>query len=109
MNKDRNGRSLQRICKQLAIQLKLKPPIDKAYYYYWDYEKIKGKYEYLDFNDLLLKTMELLQSSPEIRKKLQNYFEYILVDEYQDTNNLQEEIIELLMWNGNVIVVGDDY
>ncbi len=109
MNKDRNGRSLQRICKQLAIQLKLKPPVDKAYYYYRDYEKIKQKYEYLDFDDLLLKTMELLQSSPEIRKKLQNYFEYILVDEYQDTNNLQERIIGFLMQNGNITVVGDDY
>jgi len=107
LNKD--AKKLQNVCKKLAVQFKSKLPEDSVYYYYLDYEEIKGKYGYLDFDDLLLKTVELLQSQPEIRKKLQNYFEYILVDEYQDTNNVQERIIELLVRNGNVTVVGDDY
>ena len=100
-------RFIQPICRKLALQLRLKA--NGAYYYYLDYEKIKKKYEYLDFDDLLLKSLELFQFQPEVRKKVQNYFEYILVDEYQDTNNVQEQIIGHLMRKGNITVVGDDY
>jgi len=105
----KDTKSVQNICKQLALQLRLKIRPDKAYHYYLDYEKIKEKYEYLDFDDLLLKTVDLLQSQSRIRKKLKDYFEYILVDEYQDTNNVQERILELLVRDGNITVVGDDY
>jgi len=73
------------------------------------YEETKTKYDYLDFDDLLIKVIELLQKKEQVRKRLQNHFQYILVDEYQDTNSPQEEILKLLVRNGNITVVGDDY
>ena len=63
----------------------------------------------LDFDDLLTKTVELLQNSPEIRHKWQRQFEYILIDEYQDTNAVQYALIKLLVnERRNLCVVGDD-
>jgi DNA helicase-2/ATP-dependent DNA helicase PcrA len=63
----------------------------------------------LDFDDLLLLTVKVLKLYPEIRKKYQNQFQYILVDEFQDTNPVQNEII-LLLYSGDnkIFVVGDD-
>lgn len=63
----------------------------------------------LDFDDLLLKTVELLHAHPDIRHKWQQQFEHILIDEYQDTNAVQYRLIKLLMNSrGNLCVVGDD-
>jgi DNA helicase-2/ATP-dependent DNA helicase PcrA len=63
----------------------------------------------LDFDDLLLLTVNILKLYPEIRKKYQNQFQYILVDEFQDTNPVQNEIILLLYSEENkIFVVGDD-
>jgi DNA helicase-2/ATP-dependent DNA helicase PcrA len=63
----------------------------------------------MDFDDLLLKTYQLFESKPEILNKYQNIFQYILVDEYQDTNHAQYSIIQQLsnLYN-NICVVGDD-
>lgn len=63
----------------------------------------------LDFNDLLLKTLELFDEFPEILERFQNRYRYILVDEYQDTNKIQHELlIKLGNWGRNITVVGDD-
>ncbi len=60
----------------------------------------------LDFGDLLHYTVKLLKEHPRVREKLREHFQYILVDEYQDTNTVQYEFIKLLAKN-NVCVVGD--
>lgn len=71
------------------------------------YEEKKRASLSLDFDDLLLKGVELMRT--EIGEKLSRQFEYILVDEYQDTNALQVEMVKLLARvHGNLMVVGDD-
>lgn len=63
----------------------------------------------MDFDDLLLKTYQMLVSFPDILAKYQNRFRYILIDEYQDTNMAQYKIIKLLgAVHENICVVGDD-
>ena len=63
----------------------------------------------LDFDDLLLFTVDLLNQNPNVRQYYQNKFEYILVDEYQDTNRCQYELVHLLTGEKqNICVVGDD-
>ena len=63
----------------------------------------------LDFDDLLLFTVELLNKNANIRQDYENRFEYILVDEYQDTNRCQYELVRLLTGKKqNICVVGDD-
>ena len=76
---------------------------------FFAYEKALKEAAALDFDDLLTKTVELLQKSPEIRHKWQRQFEYILIDEYQDTNAVQYALIKLLVnERRNLCVVGDD-
>jgi DNA helicase-2/ATP-dependent DNA helicase PcrA len=75
-----------------------------------EYEVSKAKNGALDFDDLLLKTLELFSNNPEIRKKWQDKFEHILIDEYQDTNIIQYQLIKLLVnEKRNIAVVGDDW
>lgn len=63
----------------------------------------------MDFDDILLKTAELLAAKPEVLLKYQTKFKYIMVDEYQDTNHVQYMIIKkLAALHRNVCVVGDD-
>ena len=63
----------------------------------------------MDFDDLLIKTYKLLEEFPELMHKYQKKFQYILVDEYQDTNHIQYLIIKkLAALNENICVVGDD-
>ncbi|MBR2650963.1 MAG: UvrD-helicase domain-containing protein [Clostridia bacterium] len=63
----------------------------------------------VDFDDIILKTVELLRSFPEVREYYQNKFRYILVDEYQDTNHAQFVLTSLLAdKHRNIMVVGDD-
>ena len=74
----------------------------------YEYEKTKA--QALDFDDLLLKELELLQKYPDVRKKWQKKFEHILIDEYQDTNAVQYNIVKLLVGaERNICVVGDDW
>ena len=73
------------------------------------YQKALHLNNALDFDDLLLFTVELLNKNPEVRESYQNKFEYILVDEYQDTNRCQYELVNLLAGTKqNICVVGDD-
>ncbi len=63
----------------------------------------------LDFDDLLIKTVDMLRSSEPVRNSLRQQFEYVLIDEYQDTNSVQYALIKLLInQNRNICVVGDD-
>lgn len=63
----------------------------------------------LDFGDLLLKLQHLLKTRPEVKKELNQRYQYLLVDEFQDTNSIQMDIIaSLLSKSKNIMVVGDD-
>jgi len=72
------------------------------------YQKILKENGALDFDDLILKTVELFKTFPLVLEKYQNKFKYILIDEYQDTNHAQYLLTKLLAkkWN-NICVVGD--
>jgi DNA helicase-2/ATP-dependent DNA helicase PcrA len=73
------------------------------------YQKRLKENNALDFDDLIFKTVELFQKSPEVLEFYQNKFKYIMVDEYQDTNGAQYELIKLLASKyKNICVVGDD-
>ncbi|WP_263117530.1 ATP-dependent helicase [Bacillus subtilis] len=75
---------------------------------YQQYEDIKSLHHYFDFDDLLLKTIHLFQSNPELLGRYQNLFRYVLVDEFQDTNKIQFDLIEMLTQrHGNTFLVGD--
>lgn len=72
------------------------------------YEERKDKMLCLDFDDLLLKTIQILTNYPDIQAKWQSRISHILVDEFQDTNDVQFKLIKLLMNNDtNLYVVGD--
>lgn len=74
------------------------------------YEEEKTKAGALDFDDLLLRELELLQKNLSVRKKWQEKFKHILIDEYQDTNVVQYNIVKLLInEQKNICVVGDDW
>ena len=63
----------------------------------------------LDFDDIIMQTVTLLQSFENVRQNLQNRFRYISIDEYQDTNRAQFELVSLLAGGyKNLMVVGDD-
>ena len=76
---------------------------------YDEYQKRLKKNNALDFDDLLMLTVELFHSHDEVLANYQNRFRYIMVDEYQDTNTAQFELVRLLAdRNRNLCVVGDD-
>jgi DNA helicase II / ATP-dependent DNA helicase PcrA len=72
------------------------------------YQRVLKDNNALDFDDLILKTVELFQKNPDVLKKYQDKFRYILIDEYQDTNQSQYVLTKLLSakWQ-NICVVGD--
>ena len=76
---------------------------------YAEYQKRLKDASALDFDDLILNTLILLEEAPEVLEKLRRQFRYILVDEYQDTNPSQNDLVLLLgKESRNVCVVGDD-
>ncbi len=78
----------------------------RLYERYVDYKKGKAL---LDYDDLLIKLRNLLANHEEVRRRLSDTFQFIMVDEFQDTNRLQAEIVRLLAaTHNNVMVVGDD-
>lgn len=82
---------------------------DKIYKIYSAYELHLMNDNCLDFDDLLLKTKALFENFPDILERYQDWFRYIHVDEFQDTNPVQFRIIELLQGkHKNLFVVGDD-
>ena len=80
------------------------------YKVYEQYQKELENSNSLDFDDLLLLPYLLFKKNKEILTKWQNKFDYILVDEAQDTNRIQFELIKMLSGNqGNVTLIGDDF
>ena len=74
------------------------------------YEERCKEENLLDFDDLIIKTIELFNKNPNILEKYQNQFDYVLVDEFQDTNAMQYDLMTLLARrNRNIFVVGDDF
>jgi DNA helicase-2/ATP-dependent DNA helicase PcrA len=93
---------------------KQKSPDEKKQYLelanaFKSYEELKTKESVMDFSDLISNTLLLFRTRPGILKKYQNQFEYILVDEFQDTNYAQNELAILLAGDAkNITVVADD-
>jgi DNA helicase-2/ATP-dependent DNA helicase PcrA len=91
---------------QFAYFKHLTPQIEAVQKRYIERKRAGGL---MDFDDLLVLWLELLKKDESIRQQYQKRFQYVLVDEYQDTNKLQSSLIDLLgEGHGNVMVVGDD-
>jgi DNA helicase-2/ATP-dependent DNA helicase PcrA len=85
------------------------PITEKISHIFEEYRKELRKSNALDFDDLLLETVRLLKSSATVRERYQRRYEYLMIDEYQDTNRPQYELIKLLAGTRhNVCVVGDE-
>ena len=77
---------------------------------YARYAKRMRENEALDFDDLLLEAVRLLEESADVRDRLRHKFKYILIDEYQDTNRAQYRLVKLLLNDQrNICAVGDDW
>ena len=73
------------------------------------YRKKKRQINSMDFDDLLVLTLRLLQQNEELRRLYQKRFQYVMVDEFQDTNQVQSELVNLLVGeHQSLMVVGDD-
>lgn len=82
---------------------------EKTALVYTEYVRMLGESNAMDFDDLLIKTIELFKRHPDILATYQNRFRYILVDEYQDTNRAQYTVVKMLAdVHRNLTVVGDD-
>ena len=76
---------------------------------YKEYQRTLKKNNALDFDDLLVKTVQLFEENADVLEKYQERFRYIMIDEYQDTNNAQFRFAQLLAGKyNNICVVGDD-
>jgi DNA helicase-2/ATP-dependent DNA helicase PcrA len=85
------------------------PKTERVAQIYAEYKKELAKANALDFDDLLLETVRLLKAASQVREYYNRRFQYILVDEYQDTNRPQYELMRLLAGSRhNVCAVGDE-
>ena len=77
---------------------------------YPGYQRVLKNAGALDFDDLLLKTMQLFTEVEAVRERWQRQFRYIMIDEYQDTNTVQYKLVKMLVnEHNNIAVVGDDW
>ena len=84
--------------------------VDDIIRVYDEYENRKLNMMSMDFDDILKKCLELLREHPDVAERYQAQFDYVLVDEYQDTNSIQANIVDLLVkGHNNLMVVGDDF
>lgn len=81
---------------------------DWKYQIYEEYTKHKKKLGKLDFDDMIIKCHEILSTNKEQLAYWQKYFKYIMIDEFQDTNQIQAEIFYMISEKNNICVVGDD-
>ncbi len=99
---------------ELAEVLQLRAPqhlaaLDQITGVFRRYLERKRERNLMDFDDLLLNWLLLLTRHPDVRRELQQRFEHVLVDEYQDTNRLQADIVDAMLGPArNLMVVGDD-
>jgi DNA helicase-2/ATP-dependent DNA helicase PcrA len=87
------------------LEIKKWNELSKAYK---KYDELKTKGDFLDFGDLITKTLLLFRQRPNVLDAYQKQFKYILVDEFQDTNIAQNGLVKLLANKGNITVVADD-
>jgi DNA helicase-2/ATP-dependent DNA helicase PcrA len=88
---------------------KFEPLVDTFVRIAEEYRKRKLEANAMDFDDLLVNLYLLLLKSPNVKQKFGEQFQYVLVDEYQDTNKIQSSIVrEMASHHGNLLVVGDD-
>lgn len=73
------------------------------------YNELLVQQNAVDFDDILMLTRDLLRNYGEVREICRGLFDYILIDEFQDSNAIQNEIVDLLLRDGRLTVVGDDY
>ena len=93
---------------QIRIEYERFPTEKLCLSFYESYELKMKAMANLDFDDLLMKTIEVLERFPDVKTKWQHYFHHILVDEFQDTNDVQYHLLRLLMHaKTNLYVVGD--
>lgn len=93
---------------QIRIEYERFPTEKICLGFYESYELKMKAMANLDFDDLLMKSIEVLEKFPEVKSKWQQYFQHILVDEFQDTNDVQYHLLRLMMnANTNLYVVGD--
>jgi len=85
------------------------PDYKKIARIYKEYESNIVENNLVDFDDLLMLSFKILDENPELRREVSSHYRYIMVDEYQDTNELQFKLLEhLSSEHGNICVVGDD-
>ncbi len=102
--------SKKKMLGEMPSDVKLGPnPKEKLFLeFFKEYEKRKAEAVALDFDDLLIYTIKILKSFPEVKEKYSNRFKHILVDEFQDTNDVQFELLHLLTNSEtSIYVVGD--
>ena len=75
---------------------------------YAEYDKMKKENNYIDFDDMIFITYDLLANSPYVRDKIRKQYDYILLDEAQDMTKIQFDIIRQISGNNNIFVVADD-
>lgn len=103
-----NGQSVLQT-PEIALKTASDSAMDSALYY-TEYQKRLRESNAMDFDDLLFNAVLLLQKVPQLVDQLRTRFQYVVVDEYQDTNDVQYELLKLLInpETKNVTVVGDD-
>ena len=93
----------------IALEMATFADEEKRAKYYVEYQKRLKESNAMDFDDLLFNTVYMLQKLPKLADQLAQRFRYVVVDEYQDTNDVQYELLKLLInEQKNVTVVGDD-
>ena len=92
-------------CAQLQAEWKDQEELANTY---TAYQHLLAEHGYVDFGDLISRTLTLLRNHPTVLQRYQEQFRYILVDEFQDTNYAQFELLKLLTGRRNLTVCGDD-
>ena len=96
-------------CMDIEEYESVKYTTEKFRKLYRTYEETKKKYRKIDFEDMLIQCRDLFMKRPDILKKWQKKFQYILVDEFQDVNQAQYDVVRMLAApQDNLFVVGDD-
>nr|WP_288663977.1 ATP-dependent helicase [uncultured Dorea sp.] len=96
-------------CMDIEEYEPMKYTTEKFRKLYRTYEETKKKYRKIDFEDMLIQCRDLFMKRPDILKKWQEKFQYILVDEFQDVNQAQYDVVRMLAApQDNLFVVGDD-
>ncbi len=102
------GTDVERLAKRLTGK-EVDDDLKAAMATYPKYLELLKTNQALDFSSILLRTYQLVSERPEILEKIRAKFKYIIVDEYQDTNPLQDKILRLIAEpKNNIVVIGDD-